>query len=175
MQNYLIKSIKWSIIASDIFLLLRHLNVLTKWKCPIKWPGNEVADSGQQAQQPDCTWKGHSWSSAHFTPSLFTESSEELSPGRGRRTPCCSKEGGDSRCQALGWRGHFAVQLTLPIALWGGHPHDVYLLAKMKKFLRSQRWDVKYGGWGDDEVYLISKSHTHSLWSYPRSHSRLSD
>lgn len=43
-----LKSIKWSIAASDVFLVPEHLNMLTtdnfKLKCPIKWTGMETAD-----------------------------------------------------------------------------------------------------------------------------------
>lgn len=49
--------IKWSIIASDVFLVLGYLNLLTtdsfKLNCPIKLAGKETANSGQLSQHMD--------------------------------------------------------------------------------------------------------------------------
>lgn len=93
----MIKSIKWSITACDVFLVLGHLNELTtdnfKLKCPIKQVGMETADSDSRFS----IWTGGrgplEFSMVFF--SLFIEMSEELSYGR--RVMC------SALCQS--WKG----------------------------------------------------------------------
>ena len=81
----MIKSIKWSITTSDVFLVLGHLNKLTtdnfKLKCPIKRAGMK-----RQLIQTNrfSIWTGGRGPlelSMVFL-SLFIEMSEELSYGR---------------------------------------------------------------------------------------------
>lgn len=137
--------IKWSIIASDVFLVLGYLNLLTtdsfKLNCPIKLAGKETANSGQLSQHMD--WrKGTTVAQYGFPLPLYRDVRRAFIQQKGDALCVAPKqEGRHHICWTMLCRlCHFVVQLTLPIALWGRHSHSLYFVVEVRD-PRSQSQD----------------------------------